>query len=314
MNFAEVRGPYGGANSFLRALRKALRRRGVVVHDEPDARFDVALVNALTQDIDRTFVERLAEGGPLVHRKVGYRVSGSDEMRRVVDGVVHGDRLQIDFSPWLAHSIFQSRYSSDVFHASGFDGPSTVIHNGVDEEIFNLTERRPLGRARPRTWWNGTEPFRVVISTWSTDANKGFAEYREIDAALGDEIEVRLVGRVPPGLHFRRIRLLRARSGHRLAAVLKRQHSLLQLARHETCSNALLEGINCGLPAIYLESGSNGELAAEYGVPWNGSLPEAVERLKERYRDAIGRIPENPYRVEPVADRYLEVLERVASG
>ena len=52
MNFREVRGPYGGANSFLATLRRAFEDSGVKVVTQPWRRFDVALLNALTNDIE----------------------------------------------------------------------------------------------------------------------------------------------------------------------------------------------------------------------------------------------------------------------
>jgi hypothetical protein len=316
MNFRAVRGPYGGANAFLRTLRAALERRGLTVVTDPGAAYDVALLNALTEDIDLAYVARVADRAPVVHRKVGYRVSGSPEMRRVEDGVVHGDRLQLEFAPYVAHTIFQSAYSRDVFVAAGHDGPYTIVHNGVDESVFNLLVRpRSWQRPRVRSFWDGRSPLRVVVSTWSTDENKGFADYRRIGEALHGDPSVRLtlVGRAPGGASLPGFRLVGAKRRRPLAAELKRHHVLLQLARFETCSNALIEGINCGLPAVYLDSGSNAELASGYGVPYEGDLPEALTRLAPRYDEFVAAIPQNPFRSELVADRYLELLERAVS-
>jgi glycosyltransferase involved in cell wall biosynthesis len=318
MNFSEVPGPYGGANSFLRTLRKALGERGVEVTNDERSTFDVALLNALTDDLDLALVRRVADRAPVIHRKVGYRVSGSPEMRRVVDGIVWGDRVQLEFTPYLAHTIFQSAYSRAVFAAGGFDGPSTVIHNGVDENIFNLEQRVGLFRRRRarRRFWNGREPLRVIISTWSTDENKGFSDYREIDRQLGSVADVRLslVGRVPEGTQFHSIAVHRPVARHRLADTLRQAHVLLQLARFETCSNALIEGINCGLPAIYLDSGSNGEIAGAYGVTYEGDFVDAVGRARDVYDDVVRRIPSNPYRIGLAVDQYLRVLQEVSGA
>jgi glycosyltransferase involved in cell wall biosynthesis len=315
LNFTEQRGPYGGANSFLRTLSKALRGAGVTVTHDVAERVDVALLNALTNGIDLEFVRGLAERGtPIVHRKVGYRVSGSPEMRAVTEGVVHGDALQVAFTPYLAHTIFQSEYSRGVFVASGFDGPATVIHNGVDEDVFNLRERRLFG-SRERRFWDGREPLRVVISTWSDDENKGFADYRAIDAALGspEDVQLTLVGRVPAGTEFAHIRHVGPRGVGALARFLKRQHVLLQLARYETCSNALLEGMNCGLPPVYLDSGSNAELADGYGVRYEGDFDAAVDAARAGYFEFVERLRTNPYRISQVLPRYLRVLEAAAA-
>lgn len=312
LNFKAVRGPYGGANSFLRALVHALRKEGVTFVYDPDGRFDVALLNALTNDIDVAFVRRIAERGiPIVHRKVGYRASGSADMRAFdPDGVVHGDRLQLDFSPYLAHTVFQSEYSRDVFLAGGFEGDHTVIHNGVDEHIFN--QRAGL-RGAPRTTWTKGSPLRIVVSTWSADPLKGFTEYEAIDTQLvgRDDVSVTVVGRLPDAVRFRAIRREGPYARRRLARSLKARHVLLQLALWETCSNALLEGIACGLPPIYIDSGSNRELANPYGVEYRGDFAAAVDEMRERYIDLQESTRSHPYRISIAAPRYLEILESV---
>jgi glycosyltransferase involved in cell wall biosynthesis len=242
---------------------------------------------------------------PIVHRKVGYRASGAPEMRALrEDGAVRGDVLQLEFTPYLAHSIFQSAYSRDVFVAAGFAGPSSVVHNGVDESIFNQ---------RRRVMWDGHEPMRVAVSTWSTDMLKGFEDYARIDAELDGrrDVVVTLYGRTRDDVRFRNIRDGGAHRRKPLARRLRSAHALLQLARWETCSNALLEGINCGLPPIFIDSGSNKEIAAEYGVEFQGSFDTALDELRERYGDLQARTRTNPYRISTVARRYLEILESV---
>ena len=318
MNFREVRGPYGGTNSFLRTLRNWLAQQpGIEVTHDPRARFDVALLSGLTDGVDLALVQAIARRGiPVIHRKVGYRVSGGPEMRRVVDGVVWGDKLQVEFTPHLTHTIFQSQYSRDVFVNSGFDGPHSVIYNGVDERVFNTSVRVGWLRRRtePRRWWDSRSPLRVLISTWSKDPNKGFEDYAAIDAALAGrrDVEVSLVGRVPEHIRFERIRVHAPRGRDALAHLLKQHHVLLQLARFETCSNALIEGINCGLPAIYLDSGSNVEIAATYGVRYDGDWNAAVDAVREQYAAIVARVPHNPFRVSTVGPQYLGVIGSAA--
>ena len=301
-------GAYGGANAFLRTLVGELERRGVRTTADPDDAFDVGLLNALTEGLDLDLVRRLADRGrPLVHRKTGYRGRGSVGQRAVVGGVVLGDAQQVELDPYLAHTIFQSRYSRDVFVAAGHRGTSSVIHNGVDEAVFT---------ARERGGWRPGETMRVVISSWSSDENKGFPEYRRIDEQLAgrDDVGVTLIGRAPVGARFRHVRVVGARGPRRLAEALRRGHVILQLARWETCSNALLEGLSCGLPSVYLDSGANAEVARPYGVPYEGDLFAALDALKPRYDEIVARLQQRPFAIGPVADRYVEVLDAVAAG
>jgi glycosyltransferase involved in cell wall biosynthesis len=301
LNFVPQKGPYGGANAFLRTLMVSLGAHNVSFTDDERADVDVALVNALTGGMTLQRVQALAERGiPIVHRKTGFRGRGVAELRAEVDGAVVGDLRQIAFTPFVDHSIFQSAYSRDVFTAAGFSGPFDILPNGVDETVFNATgaSRALLARTRPRSTWRAGDRLEVVISTWSTDDSKGFPHYRALDTELRGRRDVRvtLVGRVPEGTRFRSIRVLRPRAGDRLASLLRRHHVLLQLTEHESCSNALIEGLNCGLPAIYLDSGANREVADRYGVDWRGSLDDALERLLPDYERIVAELPSNPYR------------------
>jgi glycosyltransferase involved in cell wall biosynthesis len=308
LNFTAREGPYGGANSFLRTLVGELAGRGVTTTSDASAPFDVALLNALTDGLDVEAVQRLADRGrPLVHRKTGYLGRGPAGQRQVVGGVVLGDAQQVELGPYLAHTVFQSRYSRDVFVEAGFSGSYTVIANGVDEAVFHAD-----GHGR----WRPGEPLRVVISTWSADENKGHPEYRRVDDELAGrrDVTVTLVGHIPEGTSLRNIRVLPPQPPQKLAETLRRHHVLLQLAKWETCSNALIEGLNCGLPAVYLDSGANAEVAAPYGVAYDGDLLSALDAIRAGYDELVAGLHENPYRISVVADRYLEVLEAVAAG
>jgi glycosyltransferase involved in cell wall biosynthesis len=317
INSRAIKGPYGGANSFLNALSKELRRHGVKVTHNAEEDLDVALLNALSPGVNLDLVKDIhAKGIPILHRKTGYLFRGPPEMHRVVDGVVWGDKLQIDFTPYVHTSIFQSYYSKDVFFSQGFDGRCVVINNGVNEKIFNPFIRTGLfgTRRKMRPFWDRQSPLRVIISTWSNNYNKGFHYYRDIDRSLGgrkDVVEVALVGRMPDDLTFEHIRVYEPRAHPQLAALLRQYHVLLQLSQGESCSNAMIEGINCGLPVIYLDHGANKEIGGQYGVEFQGDFFAAVERLKADYHALVEQTMINPYRISLVARHYLYLLYRV---
>ncbi|CAB4709900.1 MAG: hypothetical protein F2663_09545 [Actinobacteria bacterium] len=311
-NATVTNAPYGGANSFLRALYAALRERGVRLTHDVNEHVDVALLNALTDGLTAATAQTLnARGIPVVHRRVGYAVSGSPEMRAVHDGVVEGDRQQLAFDPYVRRVIFQSAYSAEVFRSSGFTGNATIIHNGTDSRIFGLYDRRlPLRRPRRRAFWDGNETFHFAITSWSKDERKGFAYFRQFDEELRElpNVSVTYMGRVPDGLSFDRIAVHAPRPARDLGRFLRQCHGFLAFSEKETCSNALLEGINSGLQVIYLDSGANAELAENYGVRFEGSLTDAVSALLSGYEERRARSREHPFDIGPVAERYLEVF------
>ena len=75
-------------------------------------------------------------GIPIIHRKTNYIVSGSNLMRSKKNGIVVGDKMQIDFSKFVSHSIFQSKFSKSL-QSEGFKGNFSIIENGADDEKFN---------------------------------------------------------------------------------------------------------------------------------------------------------------------------------
>ena len=82
----------------------------------------------------------------------------------------------------------------------------------------------------------------------------------------------------------------------------------LATSRDDPCSNALLEGLACGLPAAYLRSGGHPELVGDGGIGYDDAteLPDVFQRLRTEVdaRRAAIRVPT----LTDVADKYLEVV------
>ena len=93
-----------------------------------------------------------------------------------------------------------------------------------------------------------------------------------------------------------------------VAEILRANDVFLAPSRDDPCSNALLEGLACGLPAAYLRSGGHPELVGDAGIGFDEpeELPNVFERLRGELdaRRAAIRVPA----LAKVADRYLEVL------
>jgi glycosyltransferase involved in cell wall biosynthesis len=98
-------------------------------------------------------------------------------------------------------------------------------------------------------------------------------------------------------------------AGSATVAELLREHDVFITASlHEACSNAVLEALACGLPVIYVHSGSHAELVGEAGYAYDDpeEIPALLDRLREEYdaRRAAISIPS----LGEVADRYLEAM------
>jgi glycosyltransferase involved in cell wall biosynthesis len=147
----------------------------------------------------------------------------------------------------------------------------------------------------------------VVATSWSDNPRKGGDALAWLDRQLDPErFELVFAGRTQQ--RFERVRVVGPLDSRDVAELLRGQDVYLAPSLDDPCSNALLEGLACGLPAAFRRSGGHPELVGEAGIGFDEpeELPGVLERLAadpERYRTAI-RVPA----LSEVADRYLEVL------
>jgi glycosyltransferase involved in cell wall biosynthesis len=287
------RPPYGGGNQFLLALRDELRRRGLRVASNSLAHGTRAcLFNSFNFDVDRLRRVRVTNC-KMVHRVDGpissYRGNDDGTDRRI-------EKINIDLAD---ATIFQSQYSLREHHKLGlkFKAP-TVISNAVDPSIFFPPDRRDHSDSRR---------IRLISSAWSDNPRKGAATYAWIDQHLDwDKYEYTFVGRV--SAQFDHIRMVAPVPSRDLASLLRAHDIYITASLHDPCSNALIEALACGLPAVYANSGGHPELVGEggFGFSSDDEIPACLERLVTELDQRRASIRVNT--LADVADRYLEVL------
>ena len=285
--------PTGGGHQFLRALLAELERRDLTVEfNEISPGTTACLVNSFNFDFRR--LRRFARDDVrLVHRVDGpigtYR--GFD------DGT---DTRIAELNASLADAtIVQSQYSLEAHRALGIELVAPhLITNTVDPAVFHPpAEREPLAGRR----------VRVIASSWSDNPNKGADVLRWLDRNLdGERYELTFAGRTDEV--FERTRVLGPILTESLAAELRRSDVYLAPSRNDPCSNALLEALASGLPAVFRTSGGHPELVGEAGVAFDEpeEVADALDRLVAELDERRAAIRVTP--IGEVADRYLEVL------
>lgn len=289
--------PRGGGHQFLSALVEELRRRGLEVEvNRISGRTPVCLFNSFNFDHRR--LRRFVRAGcRMVHR-----VDGPIGVYRGFDDGT--DRRIFELNDELADAtVFQSRYSLDKHQELGLSlREPIVIPNAPDPDLFNTTGRVPL---------DADGPVRLITTSWSDNPRKGAAVIAELERLLDPHrFELTFVGRSP--VAFTRARVLPPVPPAEVARLLRQHHVFVFASVNEACSNALLEALACGLPALYVDSGSNPEVVGGGGLPFANAV-EAAERLDElveRWADfqAAIRVPS----LAETADRYLSVLREEA--
>jgi glycosyltransferase involved in cell wall biosynthesis len=238
--------PAGGAHQSLRALVRELRRRGVrIAFNAIPPGTQACLFNSFNFDASR--LGRFAAQRPdcrMVHR-VGavttlYRGFDDGTDARVADL----NRRFADATLAISHATIE------MYRSIGIELVDPhVVYNAVDTEVFH-----PFGRAR----FDSAQKMRLIAVSWSDNPRKGGSVYRWLESVLDwDQYEFTFVGRAQED--FTRIRHVPPVPSPELANLLRRHDVFVTATENDAYSNALVEALSCGLPAIYLDSGGSSE-------------------------------------------------------
>jgi glycosyltransferase involved in cell wall biosynthesis len=285
--------PYGGGNQFLLALVGELERRGLTVEaNRISGGTSACLFNSFNFDFSR--LERFARDSV----RMVHRVDGPVGVYRGFDDGTD-ERIAAVNRKLANATILQSHYSLEKHRELGLElRDPVVIRNAVSSAIFHppASVESLSGRR-----------VRVIATSWSDNPRKGADVLAWLDRHLDfDSVGVTFVGNTPQT--FERIHVVAPLASEPLADLLRAHDIYLAASRDDPSSNALLEGLACGLPAAYLRSGGHPELVGDAGIGFDDpeELPTVLARLAvelDERRLAI-RLPS----LAEVADRYLEVL------
>jgi len=288
-------GPYGGGNQFLKALKVEFQNAGVYTENPHDA--DVCLFNG-HPFADFDLVTRLHETRldypekAYIFRLDGptFKVRGTDKycdllLKGICDLYMDGIVFQ---SQWCRRSNRELTGISSRHEE--------VILNAPDRAIFNVAGKCAFTMTRKT---------RLIATSWSSNVKKGFDVYRYLDDHLDwSRYEMTFVGNSP--FSFRNIRWLQPQTSVELSKTIKQHDIFITASQSDPCSNALIEALSCGLPAVALNDGGHPEVIGDGGVFFEKmeEIPERIETLIRDYDAFQDKIP--IFDIAATAGNYLE--------
>ncbi len=286
--------PYGGGNQFLMALTGELERRDIDVgHNTIGKNTKAAMFNSFEFDKDK-----LVKLGQKYDAKLVQRLAGPI-------GTYRGTDIQIDKDIWELNkyadaTVFISEWSYNKYLELGliFKEPHVIL-NACDPQIFHRQ-----GRITPP---DGTRKIKLIATAWSDNPRKGGPLLSWLDEHLNHEkYELTFVGRTKA--EFKGAKLIEPVPSEKLAEILKQHDIYIAPSQDDPCSNALVEALTCGLPAVFAKSGGHPELVKDGGEGFstNEEALRAIEKVALNYQDYQDKIS-NPTLKETV-DKYLEVF------
>lgn len=285
------RGPWGGGNQFLSALSSALPKHGWRARFGKDAGCRVILLNS--------FHSKLMERGLAAAKRFVHRIDGPTVLIRGKDIELDREIFRVN-ERVAAVSVIQSEWSLMETLALGFQPVNPVlIHNAADPAIFHRRGRisSPKGRK-----------VRLISTSWSDNPRKGGRIYKWLDDNLDwDRFEYTFVGRVSESLQ--NIKVVQPVASRQLAEILRSHDIYITASDNDPCSNALIEALSCGLPAVFLNRGGHPELVGFGGLGFETAeeIPALLDTIVTDY-EAFCRLALAPDMAE-VAQRYGQCFE-----
>ena len=178
--------PHGGANQFLKALKKQFKKNDSYADNVPEA--DVVLYNSHHDIKTLIQIKDIFPNKIYVHR-----IDGPMKLYNNMND--ERDHIVYHFNKLANATVFQSQWSYEQNLRMGLrcKKPSIVIYNAPDPNIFNTDYEK-----------KENDKLRLIATSWSDNPKKGFKYYDFLDKNLNfDKYEVYFAGRSP--INFKNI-------------------------------------------------------------------------------------------------------------
>ncbi len=306
-------GPWGGGNLFAINLGSYLASKGhKVVNNLKDDDIDIILIteprktsesSAYTHWDVKNYLRYINPGALVAHR-----INECDE-RKDTNFV---NKYLIQANEIADHTIFVSSWLKKLYLEQGLNEKNNhVILAGANKELFNSSNKAV---------WDGDSKLKIVTHHWGANWNKGFQVYKKIDELLNDEywkirIEFTYIGNLPNKFKFENTNHIKPLSGHELSNEIKKNHLYLTGSLNEPSGNHHIEGAQCGLPVMFINSGGVIEYCKDFGVEYNFfNLEEKLDYVIQNYFLYEKKMKNYPFNSDIMCSNFLELFEEMLNS
>ena len=302
-----VEGPWGGGNLFVLNLSNFLEQEGhEVIYDlsEPDIDLIVLTDPRSRKESTSTYSHvEIEKYKKYVNNStvVVQRINECDERK----GTSNINNFYLEASDVADHVVFVSSWLEGIYLGLGMDNKKTsVILSGSDSKIFNSKEA---------SIFQPGEKIRLLTHHWSSNRNKGFDTYEEINRLMGTakwetKLEFTYIGNTSDEYKLDRTNLINPLAGKELADEIRKHHIYVTASINEPSGNHHIEAAQCGLPILYIESGGIPEYCDNYGVGFTDDFEVKLEEIINKYPSYKKEMNSYPFNSELMCQEYLDLF------
>ncbi|MDO8524133.1 MAG: glycosyltransferase [bacterium] len=285
----------GGGNQFLKALKYSWQSSGV--YEESIEKADVILFNShqwlkKAMEIKKRFPSKI-----FIHRIDGPLRTYRPKEAFFDKLIFKANRFVADGTVW--QSKWSQRENKKLFKYQCQN--ETVIYNAPNEQIFNKKEK---------TEFKKNNKVKIIAVSWSVGVLKGFDIYKFLDENLNfKKYQMVFVGRSP--IKFKNIEMIEPVTHQKLAEILKKNDIFISGSKIESCSNALIEALNCGLPCLAFNSSSNPEIVGRGGELFSSEkdLLFKIDKIANNYLNYQKNLP--VFSLNKISGDYFDFANKI---
>lgn len=288
-------GPWGGANQFLKALKRILLKRGFYTNDATKAN---CIIFNSHHNLENLLHNKLKNKNLIcIHRVDGpvFKIRKKD---------IEIDKIIYRINDLIADgTIFQSKWSREENYKLEMkkNNYEIIIPNAPDPTIFNKKKNKTFSNKRK---------IRLIATSWSANWQKGFKIYEYLDKYIDfSKYKMIFIGNSP--LKFKNIKWIKPLKSKELAEYLKNHDIFIIASQKDPCSNSLIEALHCGLPSIVRNDGGHPEIIGKGGVIFKGKddIIEKIEKVAQNYHYYQNNIKLPS--LDSVVDEYYNFIKQI---